>query len=178
MWSYCFGNTTSAKGAGDSFGRYIKQWTSPEGEGNVFFADSEASIDFFSLRAMNGTDDLDELDTALGTENMTDSVKKIYDADDNGEPDATESFTVFGGDITEVPVYEAYSGSPWNTGILWDGSDGGSEYNGTQDVVFIAKATDLAGGAWGYNNYEIRIPALLRSLEGIEDTVSVFLEVN
>ena len=176
-WSYFYGNVSSKITLTDASGNNFTFWAPEKVTGNLFVTDFDSQIDFSSLRPLNGTDDLSELDKALGSENFTDSVKKIYDTNDDGVPDSFSSFTVFGRKITNVPVVSSYEGSPWLTGIMWDGSDGGSEYNGTQDVVFITELKDNLQGAFGFNNYEIRIPALLRDLKSGESKVAIYVEV-
>ena len=176
-WAYYQGNASATVAVQDSENNTIKEWAPPTTTGNIFFTDLDDDLNFVNLRPLNGTDDLAEADTALGSENFTDSVSDVYDSDDNGSPDTSSYFLVMGKNITEVPVVQTHAGSPWMTGILWDGNDGGDEYDGSQSLVFIVEINSSTLGAFGVNDYEIRVPALLRELVGVNDKVAVFLEV-
>ena len=176
IWAYFHGNVTGELVLATSNTTLIFEWNPSTMKGNFFLVDYDADVDFLNLKALNGTDDLHELDVALGTENCTDSVKNTYDADGDGRADNTSSFNVYGVTITDVPVVNVTSGSPWLVGILWDGDDG-SEYTGAEDVVFVVELKASTRGAFGVNDYEARAPSNLKQLTGNLNLIATRVEI-
>lgn len=177
LWGYYYGNTSFVKAAQDSEGNPIITWAPPQEGGNIYFIDIDSDVSFNKLWPMNGTDDFNELDLAIGSENFTDGVNDTYDSNGDGVADQTGWFVIFGRNITDVPVVDSYPGSPWVTGLMWDSDDGGTEYDGTQDVVFIVAINDSTQGAFGINDYEARVAALLRNLKGSNSMLAVYMEM-
>lgn len=85
--------------------------------------------------------------------------------------------TLFGRQIADVPVIDSTNTSAFRTGILWDMSDGGASYNGGQDVAFITQINMSQQGSRGVYDYEIRVPATLRSYTGASPTVAFYVEL-
>ena len=96
----------------------------------------------------------------------------------NYAPIAIRQFEVFSNMINEVPIVNSTNNTNFVTGILWDYGDGGVEYNGTQDIVFI---TEINKGKQGYNgtvDFEIKIPAALRIYQTANtQTVAFYSEI-
>ncbi|MBR9680263.1 MAG: hypothetical protein GOU98_00370 [Candidatus Altiarchaeota archaeon] len=178
IWSYFYGNATGTLGlAAPNESANVYVWSPQSLEGNVFIVDYDSGVDFFNMWPMNESNDLSELDLALGTENYTDNIEKTYDSDNNGTADAFSSFTVYGILLENIPVINATSGSPWLVGLIWDKSDGGTEYDGTQDVAFIAELNPQTQGAFGINDYEARAPSSLKSLKDSLNLIATRMEV-
>jgi hypothetical protein len=78
-----------------------------------------------------------------------------------------------------VSVINSTNSSAFQTGILWDYSDGNTgEYNGTQDLVFISRISPRTVSKYGTYDYEIRVPAMLRQYrESNYNTVSFYAEL-
>ncbi len=149
---------------------------------NILVADSDSALSFLALQAL-GRDtsnashfsDFATLDTKLGSSGLTDSVNRTWTA--GGAPIGTAPMTLFGRQIADVPVIDSTNTSAFRTGILWDMSDGGASYNGGQDVAFITQINMSQQGSRGVYDYEIRVPATLRSYTGASPTVAFYVEL-
>ena len=137
------------------------------GSGNIFAVDYDSSIKWDNLTAIGididgnqQIDDFEEIDSALESTNFTDSVNSSFTV--NGAPRNKTSFVVFSRTITNVSVVNSTNNSNFITGILWDSSDGGAEYNGSQDLIFISKINSNKQGYYGVYDYEIRVPSELK----------------
>ncbi len=180
LWEFLSGNTSDGLVIEDLSDIAIFDWLVANSTGsNLIAADTEAVLEFGNLTALSRDvvsayqpEDFYELDVAIGSENLTDSVNATYTSNNN--PKSTSSFVVLGKTITNVPVVNSTNNSNFQTGILWDSGDGGSEYDGTQDVAFISEIKKQRMGKNGIVDYEIRIPALLRQMDNTEST-SVYL---
>ena len=79
--------------------------------------------------------------------------------------------------MQNVPIVNSTNTSDFVTGILWDYSDGNSEYNGTQDLILITRINENKTGEFGTYDYEIKIPAPLRSYVSGTNTVTFYTEI-
>lgn len=178
------GNTTELlKLEKMSINRTIFEWSVENATGsNIFVTDIEATPDFNNLQAVTRdinnvfkSDDFSEIDARLGSTNYTDSVNNTFAS--NGIPKETMQFTVFTTQINDVPVINSTNTTNFKTGILWDKSDGGIEYNGTQDIVFISEIKKQQEGGLGIYDFEIKVPALLRNYNAPGATVAFYYEL-
>lgn len=138
-----------------------------DSSGNIYVADSDSLISFSSLLALGVNtsddvrlDDFEELDTALNLTSVDDSLNNTFLVD--GVRGTQENFTVFLDPIANVSVVNSTNSSHFVTGILWDTSDthpGG--FNGSQDVVFIARMDQERVGLYGTYDYEVKVPGSL-----------------
>ncbi|MFH1649723.1 MAG: CARDB domain-containing protein [Candidatus Woesearchaeota archaeon] len=149
---------------------------------NIFVADTDSSPDFLSLKALGRDtsdtyhlDDFADLDTQLNSSSFMDSINKTWTS--SGLPIFTQSFAVFGTTLSDVPTVNSTNTTNFRTGILWDTSDGGVEYNGTQDVIFITQMNEEQTGGYGTYDYELKVPATLRDYTGGTSTVSFYTEI-
>jgi len=150
---------------------------------NIFITDIEAVPDFFSLQAIGliaaggpaAVNDFEDIDSSLGSTNYSDSVNNTYTS--GGTPIKTNTYTVYSSNIVSVPVINSTNSSNFETGILWDTSDGGAEYNGSQDLVFISEINKGAQGGLGIYDFEIKIPALLRNYNLAGDNIAFYFEI-
>jgi len=81
-----------------------------------------------------------------------------------------------------VPVVNSTNTSSFKTGILWDLADdnsGNLQFDTTdaEDLVFVTNINVSTQGKYGVYDYEIRIPAELRSYKGFEDKVVFYTEI-
>ena len=163
----------------------VFQWLNSSSIGNIYAADTDSSITFTSLMplgrnaSMNITsDDFSELDLALNTTNLTDSINRTYTFD--GWANTTLNFTLFSRFVTDVPVANSTNSSNFVTGILWDSSDSlNGNYSGAEDVVFLTRMNQDMQGRYGVYDYELRIPANLEgySTLDLQDSISFYREL-
>ncbi len=150
---------------------------------NIFVTDLEADPDFNQLQAISrdvnnnsaSNNDFEEIDQALGSTNHYDSINNTYTTNNN--PKATKTYTVFYKDINNVPIINSTNTSNFQTGILWDKSDGGTQYNGTQDIIFISQVNKQKQGGRGTYDFEIKVPALLRNYNAAGSTIAFYAEI-
>ncbi|MCF7798375.1 DUF2341 domain-containing protein [Candidatus Woesearchaeota archaeon] len=168
-WAYQHGeiNHTVVLGAGTN---EVLNWSDDSEDGYVFFYDYDSSINLLALEALGtGSNDFIEADEALGMTGFSDSIAELFDADGNDIADSTTSVTVFGTTYNDVPTtLSTNSSSSFTTGIMWDAT-GGGEYDGSQDLVIVAIVSATTAGAYGTYDYEVRVPALLKSWKGSND---------
>lgn len=161
----------------------IFQWNISNSTGsNIYVTDLEASPDFTSLQAISRdtsndsvTDDFEEIDTALSSTSYSDSVNTTFTTNNN--PKETQNFIVFTKNITNVPIINSTNTTNFKTGILWDKSDGHTEYNGTQDIIFITEINEQKQGSRGIYDFEIKVPALLRNYNAAGNSIAFYAEI-
>ena len=178
-WAIYYGHTNGWIAIKDSAGNNFSVWIPMTQQGNLYFADYDSDYAFADLMPLNGTNDFTEADQALNMTGFSDSVEALYDKNNDGVADTTACFEIGSRTVCDVPVINSTDSNNGNfiTGILWDSGDGGTEYNGTQDLIFITKINSDAQGTYGTYDYEARIPALLRDLKGTNDLIKIFMEV-
>ncbi len=76
-----------------------------------------------------------------------------------------------------MPVINSTNTTNFKTGILWDKSDGNTEYNGTQDIIFITEINEQQQGSQGIYDFEIKVPALLRNYNAAGTSVAFYVEL-
>ncbi len=137
--------------------------------GNVFVADSEASVEWNNLQAIGRTKlggissgDFGEIDSKLGMSSFNDSINNLFSLS------IVQNFSVFGSDIENVAYVNSSESGNFVTGILWDMSDSvDGEYDSieAEDVVFVSKINIGGVGDYGIYDYEISVPSKLRSYD-------------
>ncbi|MBU0757369.1 MAG: hypothetical protein KKF44_04835 [Nanoarchaeota archaeon] len=149
---------------------------------NIYFVESGTAIDWDNLQALGRNtsgleagNDFYELDYAIGMVNFTDSINNSYTYD--FLPRKLASFTVYDNIIANVPIRNSTDTESFITGILWDASDGGPEYDGSQDIVFFTNSTQAMPGKYGIYDYEISMPALLREYKLGAGSVTLYVEI-
>jgi len=189
-WQFIYGkiNTSSNFQLADSSNSSLQDWASNlVNNGNIFVTDSDSSIDWTALVALgkyiNGTsttNDFSDVDSLLGMTGFNDSVTNIYT--NSGTPKNTTDFNVFGSPITGVPIADSINNSNFTTGIFWDGSDdvssdGQFDISDKEDLVFGSKIHRNTQGTFGVYDYEIRVPAKLRSYHGGSSPGVIYVEL-
>jgi parallel beta-helix repeat protein len=183
MWHRFFGNVNGTLVLRDNTSSNLFFGWNATGF-NVYFIDYDSQIDWTSLQAIGRTssntsssDDFTELDSAFSTAAFSDNINRTYSTDGSA-PIATQGFTVFGRPVNLVPVSDStVSGTVFKTGILWDMSDGGTEYGGSQSTAWIVKVNAATPDAYGTYDYLIQVPYTLSTREGTNDVVAVYLEL-
>ena len=187
-WYYIVGNVSGELVLSDSSGTRVLDWDVTNLSGsNLYIADSDSTISFNNLKAfsrnLSGTyfsDDFEELDTLTNMTGLIDSVNITYTA--NSNPKATETFTIFGVAIDNVPIINSTNSSNFISGILWDSNDdiGDGQFDLTdkEDIVFVTKVNPSTPGRYGTYDFEATIPAKLRRyITDSLTTVSVYTEI-
>jgi hypothetical protein len=169
VWHYVAGNTTGDLDLEDLTARKVYSWNmSNYTTTNIFAADTDSNVKWGSLLAMgrNSTNetnfnDFADIDSAMNMSNFTDNVNKSFTS--GGSAKELRNMTIFGRTVYDIPIVNSTNTSAFITGILWDSNDTNpGVYNGTQDLVFVTQAGDRQQGAYGYYDFEIRVPARLR----------------
>ncbi|WP_414837345.1 CARDB domain-containing protein [Candidatus Nanosalina sp. VS9-1] len=146
----------------------LKDWSLDMPSGNLYYSDDEAVYSISDLRPLNLSGDLQEADEALSMSTHPDSIQEVYDKDGDGEADSTRCYTVLQEQLCDVPVANSTNSTNFVTGLLYDTADG-TDFNGTQDLVFITESySEPRQGRYGVYAYESRIPSKLSNqvLEG------------
>jgi len=180
FWHYVMGNTNDTLKMQDGYEGILFEWFVENSTGsNIYVADYDSDISWTTLQALgrdtsnqSSPNDFEALDSALGSSNYGDSINNTFTL--GGVPIETRNMTIFYKTIENVPVVNSTNNSNFKTGILWDYGDGNTNFNQSQDVLFV---TTINKGAQGYNDtydFEIRIPASLRSYLGPNSEYVVF----
>jgi hypothetical protein len=149
---------------------------------NIIIADSDSALIFTQLQALGQNrsnvshfSDFSTLDTKLNSTNLSDSINSTWTS--GGAPKMAANLLLFARTVLNVPLVNSSNVSAFLTGILWDMSDGGASYNGTQDVAFITRINMSQQGSRGTYDYEARVPAPLRDYKGATSTVVFYTEL-
>lgn len=156
--------------------------------GNIFIADSDSIFAFTNLQSLGRNkigavtnNDFSDLDTAINTTSEIDSISIIW-TNNTDTPLITGNISLTSMDIYYVPFAESLNNTNFYTGILWDTADDLSEnfqYDSTdkEDIILVAQVGSLKQGAYGEYNYEVRVPAPLKSYKAGNDMVSFYFEL-
>ncbi|MGV8162915.1 MAG: CARDB domain-containing protein [Candidatus Nanoarchaeia archaeon] len=184
LWHFALGDTFDRLVTRDAQLGLLFEWeVDNSSTSNIFVTDADSSINWRELQAL-GRDtsnnsqfnDFAELDIALNATNYGDSVNTTYTS--GGSPKETQALTIYSKTIINVPVHNSTNNNNFKTGIIWDYGDGGTGYNGTQDVVFVTQVKNQLAGYNSTLDYEIRIPATLRSYKGPDNNrVDFYMEI-
>jgi hypothetical protein len=150
---------------------------------NLYVADIDTAIHWLRLNASgknatggNSSSDFSNIDMFLNMTGYSDSVVNTYTT--AGQPNIFKTFSVFGRNISEVAVANSTNNSNFVTGILWDtynDTNGAYDVGGEKEpIVFLTESNRGQQGAYGTYDYEIRIPARLRSYYGPDSIQVVF----
>ncbi|MBN1543975.1 hypothetical protein JW898_00770 [Candidatus Woesearchaeota archaeon] len=189
MWTYFVGNVTGTLALQTADNRSVLKWSVTDTTDSLLYvADTDSNPEFNSLVALSRnttggytSDDFTEFDTSINTTAYADSVNLTFTA--SGNPAGTETFTVFGHAIYDVPIAESTNSSTFVTGILWDSSDdtnNNHQFDSTakEDIVFVTRVNQSKAGMYGTYDYEIRVPARLKNYKGPDSlTVTFYTEI-
>ncbi|MBR9675587.1 hypothetical protein GOV05_01110 [Candidatus Woesearchaeota archaeon] len=183
-WSLTFGNVSGTITLAKASNETVSGWDYSNPTGNVFVVETGSYIDFSSLQSLGRridnssslNNDFEELDSELNMTNFVDGVNTTYTL--GGLPKQTSNFNIYYKNLSNVAIVNSTINDNFVTGILWDYSDGGLEYDGSQDVLFITKINQDLVGEYGVYDYEVYFPALLRDYhEGVYSTVDFYTEL-
>lgn len=150
---------------------------------NIYVADSDSSISWTSLQSIGkdtsgakSTNDIQEIDSLLSMTNFKDAHEVLY-LNSSSEINETRDYIVFAKLITQVPVTTSINSSAFKTGILWDTSDDSNgEYDSgeKEDIVYVTKVNNNQQGSYEVSDYELRVPANLRSYNPADEQTAIF----
>ncbi len=170
-WQVLYGNYNYTIDIGSASNYIFNRWSVTAPAGTVYFYDSDAVFDPWNLEPLNGTNDLSELDAALGLTGFSDSVSSLFDVDGDNISDRTGTFFISGSYVSGVPIINTTNTSSFVTGLMYDSGDGVG-YDGSQDVVFVTSLNASHVGKYGTYDYEIRLPSPLKDMVGVQTSVS------
>jgi hypothetical protein len=140
--------------------------------GNIIAIAENRNFSFLNVRAIGmtainipSTNDYAEIDSAINMTNYADSIYREYTRS-TGVARKTANITLFKQPILHVPIVNSSSSPNFITGIIWDASDGGFEYDGSQDIAFITQINNDKLGSHGTYDYEIKVPVPLATYNG------------
>jgi hypothetical protein len=185
FWHRFFGNVSGTIVLTDNeSAQYFYEWNASGY--NVYFTDVDSEIDWVSLQAVGQTtsntsssNDFTELDVAFNGTSFSDNIESTYSTD-GSTPIATNNYEVFQLPINNVPVANSTSqNTTFQTGILWDTSDGGTEYSNSfnQSTVWVVSVNSSTMDAYGTYDYLIQVPYTLSDYEGNNSLVGIYLEL-
>jgi hypothetical protein len=192
-WQIYYGNFSGKWTLGNAQNKTVSNWSIGSSiSANIYVSDSDSAISWSALKAIsrdkfnaatsNTLNDFEDIDLCLGMENLTDSTNITYSS--NGNPRTTSTYTIFTNSITNVPDANSTNNTNFQTGILWDADDSSDDVYSCQpnhalreDLVFVTRVNPHKTGAYGTYDYEIRVPAKLRSYKDSSDTVSFYYEI-
>jgi len=188
LWHKFFGNFTGGNFtlSHTNTTPYVYLWNATGGL-NVYVTDYDATVTWESLQAIGKTTanasssaDFEELDTAFVATAFDDNINATYSTNGSAA-NQTQNYTVFSKGIDYVPVAPSHPfNTSFKTGILWDTSDGGTEYSNSfnQTTVWIVQMDEAAAPeVFGTYDYLIQIPYTLSTYEEGNDLVSIYLEL-
>ncbi|MFA5108838.1 MAG: right-handed parallel beta-helix repeat-containing protein [Candidatus Micrarchaeia archaeon] len=184
-WQKYYGATLGQLKLGSGISRFMLNWSTTHGK-TVYIAEPSVNVSFTyiyplgvcpngSLHTGTGINDFTSADSALSLSSA--SARTISGFFDNGSgfAIATESFSVFGRNVSNVPVAKISTSSPFSTGIFWQGTAGSNVcYNGVQDLVFAVRINSSSSGVYGSSDYEIMIPVQIASYKTPSNSLVAF----
>jgi hypothetical protein len=181
VWQFYYGNLSSKISLSNSDNISTFTWND-QFTANIFIVETGSSISWNALQAlgrnisnMSQYNDFSEADVNLSMAEFVDSINNSFTV--NNMPKFTVSLSVYNKIIQNIPVVNSTNTTDFYTGILWDMSDGNTQYNGSQDLVFITHKNLSAHGKFGYYNYEVRVPATLKNYKLGSGTVTLYTEI-
>ncbi len=180
-WQIYHGNTTGRLELSTTLNVTILNWKTTMR--NIFFSETGAQFSWTQLHPLgldltNATrlDDFLQADIALNTSDYLDSLNLSYT--NNGQVRQNATFFFFNRTFVGVPALNTTNSSIFQTAALWDAGDGGTEFDGSQDLLFVTRVNLSAKGFYGTYDYEIRVPPGLKDFRNPAfDTITIYVEL-
>ena len=188
LYQYYFGSSSSDIVLGkDDLSMFIEYRNLSSRGGLVFFSDVDASFSYGDLQALTRnvdgglvSGDFSALDDVMGTAGLSDSIRNTWGAGSE-VPVETRTFNLPSGPVNNVPVVASTEYDDFVTGILWDTSDdSGNERFDSADketVVFVTEINPSSEGRFGIYDFEVRVPATLRTYSGSNEKLAFYIEI-
>lgn len=171
LYTWFYGNITLERSLKSS--RSFYNWSGRAEDGTIYFADSDADIDFSNLKAVSDYSSLKAIDQKLNSTGFNDSIAVEWGS--NQQINNTGCFVVNSQENCNVPVSLTEHNSSFNTGIMYDGQ---LSYSDQDPLVFITNVKEAQEGAFGKNNYEIKVPSALSASQGENDAFDIYAEIS
>ncbi|MEK6967680.1 MAG: CARDB domain-containing protein [Nanoarchaeota archaeon] len=180
-WQIYHGNTTGRMALANLLNITVINWETKMQ--NLYFVETGSTIVWSSLHPMgfdlsnvSTINDFLQADIAMNTTNFTDSLNLTFT--ENDQIRANGTFRIFNRTYDNVPIINTTNTSLFVTGIMWDSDDGGLEFDGSQDLLFITKINRSGAGLYGTYDYEIRVPPGLKDYKyPAFDTLTIYVEL-
>ncbi|RJQ18121.1 hypothetical protein C4573_00160 [Candidatus Woesearchaeota archaeon] len=191
IWQVYYGLMNTTVFLATSQNISLQKWWAANVTGNIYVSDTDTTngVSFTTLQAIyrntsnmtnaNTQNDFENIDANLETTNYSDSVNATFTV--SGAPAATKTINSYNKNIANISVVNSTNTSSFITGILWDTSDSSNDYYDTgekEDLIFITEINMSKQGQYGTYDYEIKIPANLRSYKGSDASVVFYYEIN
>ncbi len=181
-WHFYFGNLSSRINLMTSGNASQFSWQD-QATANIYVIETGSAISWSNLQALGrnisnmstAQNDFEEADINLSMSSFLDSINTTFTY--NNAPRRTISLLSYNKFINNIPVANSTNNTNFFTGLLWDMSDGGNEYNGSQDIIFITLKNLTLEGKYGTYDYELRVPASLKNYKLGSGTVSFYIEI-
>ncbi|MCK4669769.1 MAG: right-handed parallel beta-helix repeat-containing protein [Nanoarchaeota archaeon] len=185
FWGQISGNISLADASGDT----MYSWTVASPKGVVYLTDIDSGINFLTLQALgknssgaNATTDFSDVDSNLNMTDFNDSVSILWTGNNGSVANFTKSFTLTGLQIDDVPIINSTNNSQFVTGIVWDysddiGADGEYDTSDQEDLLFITNISNNAASQYGAIDYEVRVPAIMRTYDSGTEGVVFYVEL-
>ena len=178
-WQEFYGKINATRRLASSLSDSIISWGDDAFfGGNVFMVDTESEIDWSALLPIGRdenlsetSNDFSEIDEYLEMTDFEDSVSNVFDSC------SLKSFSINRRILNNVPVVQSTDNDNFKTGILWDSSDDSDgEFGGSdrEDLVFVSEINRGKQGKYAICDYEIKVPARLRSYNNLESNFVYF----
>ena len=195
-WQKYWGNVSQEITLAESAGHIMLNWpwSGESYAGQVYIVNKDVSVNWSALHGL-GCDkddtlnitgeDFSEADATLSlmpsannaTGFINNNITQLFCGGNSNTATNTTNFTVYDTNITNVSIVNSTDMSNhadaenanFITGILWMYDGNNDYYDGTQDLVFIAKVRAHALGLSGVSevhNYEIGLPYTLNTTTG------------
>ncbi len=183
-WQVYYGNISGEIGIYDKDKLSLMRWQDTL-RGNIYIADKDSNISWDSLVPVGqktdtapSIEDFNEIDSALSMNGFNDSVNAMFTK--FGDIIDEDWFSIFGENISGIPICNSTTFSPFKSGLLWDSSDSlDNTYDDLdrEDIILVTKIHDNWVGSYGTYDYEIRVPKRLASYKGASNMVIFYGEL-
>ena len=174
-YTVVYGGNSAEIRLGGSGSRFVS-WKADHRNMSLFLADKDMKLSTNDLKPLNSSGDLGEADDALNLTGHHDSLSKLYDEDDDQQPDNTRCWTVSAQKLCDIPVTNSTESSDFKTGLLYN-SENNNQYDGSQAIVLTTPVNNSATGKFGTYDYEVKIPFALDRQIPSQNSVSITGEI-
>jgi hypothetical protein len=182
IWHRFMGNVSGNLLLAPNSAEIFYSWIWDGQGGKIYVMNGDATIEWINLTALgrnvsglNSTRDFEELDALLGYTALTsDNVNATFSSD-GSNPKEIRTINIFERDVPYIPIANSTWNSTFKTGIAWDASQGGPQFNTSlnQDVVFVSEIN----GSQPYD-YTIMVPGTLDTYKGGSGVVDFWVELD
>ncbi|NYZ76812.1 right-handed parallel beta-helix repeat-containing protein, partial [Candidatus Micrarchaeota archaeon] len=181
VWHYFYGDVNGSLLLAPNSAEVFHSWLWNGQKGKVYALNGDANVQWANVTALGrnvsggqSANDFAELDSLLGYAAEPDNVNITYSTD-GSNPKEIRNMTLHKRPVPYVPQANSTPfNSTFKSGIVWDASQGGPQFNTTlnQDVAFVTEINASAP-----YDYEMRVPANLSTYKGASGVVDFWMEL-